>query len=52
MYNEFITQLLIHAEAVRVLAKGYIPILLVTPLKLKENFRCSENYNKKNESRL
>ena len=25
-----------YAESVRVLAKGYLPILLVTPLKLKE----------------
>ena len=35
--NEFISQLLIYAKAVRILAKGYLPILLVTPLKLQEN---------------
>ena len=31
-----ITQLCIYATAIRVLAKGYLPILLITPLKLKE----------------
>ena len=35
MYKEFITQLHIHAKAVRILAKGYLPILLITPIKLK-----------------
>ena len=36
IYNEFVLQLHIYAKAVRILAKGYFPILLVTPLKLKE----------------
>ena len=36
MYKEFITQLHIHAKAIRVLAKWYLPILFITPLKLKE----------------
>ena len=36
MYNEFISQLHSYAETIRILSKGYIPILLVTPLKLKE----------------
>ena len=36
IYNKFISQLRIYAKAVRVLAKGYLPISLVTPLKLKE----------------
>ena len=36
MYNEFISQLQIYAKAVRILSKGYLPILLVTPLKLQE----------------
>ena len=36
MYKEFITQLHIHAKAIRILAKGYLPILLITPIKLKE----------------
>ena len=36
IYNEFISQLHIYTKAVRILAKGYLPILLVTPLKLQE----------------
>ena len=36
IYNEFILQLHIYAKAVRILAKGYLPILLITPLKLQE----------------
>ena len=36
MHNEFITQLCMYTEAVRVLTKGYLPVSLVTPLKLKE----------------
>ena len=36
VYNEFITQLHIYAKAVRILAKGYLPILLITPYKLQE----------------
>ena len=36
MYNELVTQLHIHAKAIRILAKGYLPISLFTPLKLKE----------------
>ena len=35
MYNEFISQLHIYAKAIRILAKDYLPISLVTPLKLK-----------------
>ena len=35
-YNEFILQLHIYTQAVRILAKGYLPILLITPLKLQE----------------
>ena len=34
--NEFISQLRIYAKAVRILAKGYLPILLITQLKLQE----------------
>ena len=34
IYNEFILQLCIYAKAVRVLVKGFLPISLVTPLKL------------------
>ena len=36
IYNKFISQLRIYAKAVRILAKGYLTILLVTPLKLQE----------------
>ena len=36
IYNEFISQLRIYAKAVRILAKGCLPILLITPLKLQE----------------
>ena len=36
MYNEFISQLHNYAKAIRILAKGYLPISLVTPFKLKE----------------
>ena len=36
IYNEFILQLHIYAKAVRILAKGYLPISLVTLLKLQE----------------
>ena len=36
MNNEFIKQLHMYAEAIRILAKRYLPISLVTALKLKE----------------
>ena len=36
IYNEFISQLHIYAKAVRILAKGYLQILLITSLKLHE----------------
>ena len=36
VYNEFITQLHIYTKAVRILAKGYLPISLITPYKLQE----------------
>ena len=36
IYNEFISQLHTYAKAVRILAKHYLPILLLMPLKLKE----------------
>ena len=42
MYKEFITQLHIHAKAIRILAKGYLPILLITPIKLKEILEAVE----------
>ena len=36
LYRELITQLCIYASAVRILAKGYLPISLVTPSKLRD----------------
>ena len=36
LYKELITQLHIYTTAIRVLTKGYLPILQSTPLKLKE----------------
>ena len=33
IYNKIISQLRIYAKAVRILAKVYLPISLVTPLK-------------------
>ena len=36
VYNEFITQLCIYMKAVRILAKGYLPISLIALYKLQE----------------
>ena len=36
IYNEFISQLRIYVKAVRILANGYLPISIITPLKLQE----------------
>ena len=36
LYNAFMSQLYNNAKAIRILAKGYLPILLVTPLKPQE----------------
>ena len=36
LYNEFISQLYNYEKAIRIFAKENLPILLVTPLKLKE----------------
>ena len=36
LYRELITQLCVYISAIRILAKGYIPISLVTPSKLRE----------------
>ena len=36
IYNKFISQLHTYAKAVMILAKDYLPILLITPLKLQE----------------
>ena len=37
LYKELLTQLHIYATAIRVLAKGYLPISLITSLKLEKN---------------
>ena len=36
MYGEFITHLCIHAKAIRILAKGYLPTSVISPFKLQE----------------
>ena len=36
LYRGLITQLHIYASAIRILAKGYLPISLVTPSKLRD----------------
>ena len=45
--KELIMQLDIYADAIRILAKGYLPILLVTPLKLNEILNTVRNTVKK-----
>ena len=35
-YRELVTKLWIYASAIRILAKGYLPNMLLTPLKLQE----------------
>ena len=37
LYRELITQLHIYATSITILAKGYLPISLVTPFKIKRN---------------
>ena len=39
LYRELITQLWIYISAIRILAKGYLPNILVTPSKLQEILR-------------
>ena len=36
LYRELITQLYIYATTIRILAKGYLPISLITPSELRE----------------
>ena len=36
IYDKLILQLHIYAKTVRILAKGYLPISLIMPLKLQE----------------
>ena len=37
LYRELITQLCIYTSSMRILVKGYLPISLITPSKLKRN---------------
>ena len=37
LYKELITQLHLYTTSIRILAKGYLPILPITPSKLKES---------------
>ena len=43
MYKEFIMHLHIYTNAIRILAKGYLPISLITLLKLKEILNAVRN---------
>ena len=43
MYRELIMQLCIYTNAIRILAKGYLPISLITPLRLKEILNAVRN---------
>ena len=43
LYKEFITDLHIYVSAIRILEKGYLPISLLTPLKLKEILNAVRN---------
>ena len=38
IYNEFISQLCMYTKAVRILAKSYLPISLITPLNCKKPY--------------
>ena len=40
MHGEFITHLCRYAKAIRILAKGYLPILLLPPSKLQEMLKA------------
>ena len=42
-------QLCIYAIAIRILAKGYLPISLITPLKLKETLNAVRNTVRKTD---
>ena len=48
MYNEFISQPHSYTKAIRILAKGYLPILLSTPLKLLEILTSVKETSKTN----
>ena len=37
MYERFIEELKLYSRAIRVLSKGYLPILLLPPSQIREN---------------
>ena len=43
MYEEIKMQLCMHAKATRILAKGYLPIFLISPSKLQEILTAVRN---------
>ena len=47
LYKEFILQLHIYVSAIKILAKGYLPISLIAPLKLKEILNVVRNMVRK-----
>ena len=52
LYKDLITQLCIYTTSVRILAKGYLPMALVTPSKLREILIWCQNSHMENKSRL
>ena len=50
LYREIITQLCIYGSVIRVLAKGYLPNTLITPVKFERNFKRSQEYPENNQS--
>ena len=42
MYEEFVTQLCMYKKAIRILAKGYLPISLISPSKLQEILKAGK----------
>ena len=52
MYERFIEELKLYSKAIWVLSKGYLPISLLPPSKLENNFKRSENSNWKIKQRL
>ena len=52
MYNEFITQLHMYAEAVRVLEKRVFTNFACNSIKIERNFGCSENHEKKKQVQI
>ena len=48
MYEEFIMKLCMYAKVIRILATGYLPISLITPLKLQEILDAVKTVIRKN----